>query len=79
MRTRTICHKDAIRLLEDGKPHRLKLWKLSTGDILIYPDAVCIGAFRRKALHRVVLLASRQVRAFRDICLFNIDDMNIYL
>jgi hypothetical protein len=28
--------KDALRLLESGQPCNLKLWKLSTGDILEY-------------------------------------------
>ena len=40
----TAIHRsDALRLLEDGEPHRLKVWKLTSGEILEYLDAVYTG------------------------------------
>ncbi len=70
--------RDAIRLLEDGKPHRLRLWKLSTGDILTYDGARCIGGWNRQGIHRVRLPQSGLIREFRDVSLFSIDDLDIY-
>lgn len=70
---------DAMALLADRQPHRLRLWKLSTGDILTYPHAVAIGSWTRAGLHRVRLEPSGEVRAFRDISLFEIDDMTVYI
>lgn len=69
---------DALHLLEDGEPHRLHLWKLATGDILTYPDAVFLSRQTRLGTHRVRLRTSRAVRMFRDVCLFRIDGMEIY-
>ena len=74
-----IHRKEALRLLEDRQPHRLRLWKLSTGDILLYPQATCIGGFKRGGTHRVRLFPSGEIREFRDITLFEIDDMKIYI
>lgn len=71
--------KDAMRLLESGQPCNLKLWKLSTGDILEYKGAVCVGSHWRKGIHRVRLPVSGLIRAFRDISLFEINNMTIYL
>ena len=71
--------KDAMRLLESEQPCNLKLWKLSTGDILEYKGAVCVGSHWRKGIHRVRLPASGLIRSFRDISLFEINNMTIYL
>lgn len=71
--------KDALRLLEAGQPCNLKLWKLSTGDILEYKGAVCVGSHWRKGIHRVRLPTSGLIRSFRDISLFEINNMTIYL
>lgn len=77
--TRTsIALPDALRLLRDGRRHRLRLWKISTGDILTYPAAVSTGHHTRGALQRVRLLPSGEIRAFRVRALFEIDGMRIY-
>ena len=77
-RLRVIHQRDALRLLEDGKPHRLRVWKLSTGDILTYTDARCIGSWKRRGTHKIRLPNSNLIREFRDITLFEIDDLRIY-
>lgn len=69
---------DAIRLLENGSSHELMLWKISTGDILTYREAVCIGRHTRGGTHRVRLSVSGEIRKFRDVCLFAIDGADIY-
>ena len=70
--------KDALRLLEDHRPHTLRLWKISTGDVLVYKDAVCKGGWKRHGTHTVQLPQSTLFRTFRDVTLFNIDGMEIY-
>ena len=71
--------RDAIRLLEDGQPHDLRVWKISTGDILHYKGAVCCGAHQRGGTHRIRIPLSGVIREFRDITLFEIDGLKIYL
>ncbi len=78
-RKKAIYQADAIRLLEDGRQHRLRLWKMSTGEILTYATATCIGGHKRRRTHRVRLAPSGQIREFRDIMLFEIDGKTIYL
>lgn len=74
----TIHLQDALRLLEDHEPHDLRLWKLSTGDILHYQGARCTSMHRRAGTHKVRLPNSGLIREFRDVCLFEIDGMSIY-
>lgn len=78
MTPRAIHLTEALRLLQDGQPHELRLWKLSTGDTLLYPRAVCAGAWQRAGLHRVRLLPSGEIRALRDISLYEIDGLPVY-
>lgn len=70
---------DAIRLLESGQPCDLKLWKMSTGDILIYQQAICVGSYFRGGTHRVKLPKSGLIREFRDVSLFEINKMTVYI
>lgn len=73
-----IHRNDALRLLEDGHRHTLRLWKLSTGDILTYRNCKCIGGHKRRGIHRVKLPESSLIREFRDVALFEIDKLKIY-
>ena len=54
------------------------MWKLTTGDILEYPDAIFLGKHTVRGLHRVRLKNSGQIRAFRDCLLFEVDDLSVY-
>ena len=78
MSTHKIHIKDAIALLESGRRVNLRVWKLSTGDILDYRDAVCIGSHWRGGTHCIQLPYSGLIREFRDITLFEINGMEIY-
>ena len=75
----TIHRRDAFRLLEDGQPHQLRLWTISTGDILHYKDATYVGQNRRSSTHRIRIPLSGVIREFRDITLFEIDGLRIYM
>ncbi len=74
---RCIHWRDAMTLLESGIPVDLKVWKLSSGDIIEYKQAVCTGFHWRKGIHRIICLSSRLPRAFRDITLFEINGHEI--
>lgn len=69
--------KDAIALLESKQPVTLKVWKLSTGDIIIYRNVVCIGSHWRGGTHRIRLPESHLIREFRDISLFEINGYEV--
>lgn len=69
--------KDAIALLESGLPVNLKVWKLSTGDILQYKDVICVGSHWRRGTHKIKLPQSHVLREFRDITLFEINGYEV--
>ena len=76
---KAIHHADAMRLLSDGRMHDLRLWELRTGDILHYPAARRMGRHTAGGVTRLLLIPSGQIRAMRDICLFEIDGLRVYL
>ena len=79
MKPLTSIHRnDAVRLLSDGHAHRLRLWKLSTGDILTYEHATLMGRHVRGGSAKVRLHPSGEVRQLRLVCLFEIDGLSIY-
>lgn len=76
---KVIHRKDAIRLLESGQPCSLRVWKLSTGDIIDYKGVKCVGGHWRGGTHLIMLPNSGLLREFRDITLFSINSMEVYL
>ena len=70
---------EARRLLRDGQPHRLRVWELRTGEILLYQRAIFHSEYRKRRNTCVLLLPSGQIREFRNYMLFEIDDMKIYM
>lgn len=70
---------DAIRLLESGQPFNIRVWKLSTGDIIDYKGIRCVGSHWRGGTHKILLPNSGLIREFRDISMFEINGMTIYL
>lgn len=79
MKLKSLHLKDALRLLGDGEEHHLKVWKLSTGELIDYPRARMAGAHKRRGIVRVYLPQSALIRAFREVALVEIDDLTIYL
>lgn len=76
---REIHHREARVLLRDGQMHRLKVWKKSTGEILLYPRALYLGSHTNGRMTRVKLFPSGEIREFHNFLLFEIDDMQVYL
>jgi hypothetical protein len=79
MNTKVIHRKDALRMLESGEPCTLRLWKMSTGEILEYKGARCVGSHWRGGTHSVRLPLSGLIRTFRDVALFEINGFKIYM
>lgn len=71
--------KDALRLLQDGEPHTLKLLKLSTGDVLHYEEARFQTANVMQGMITIRLPKSNLFRSFREVALLEIDDLKVYL
>lgn len=69
--------KDALLLLESGQRCTLKVWKLSTAEVLEYRDVVCVGQNWRRGTHRVKFEHSHLIREFRDVTLFEINGYEI--
>ena len=76
---KVIHQKDAIRLLDSGEPCNLKVWKLSTGDIIEYKRVTCAGGHWRGGTHKIMLPDSGLLREFRTITMHSINGMEIYL
>lgn len=70
---------DARKILDSGQPCNLRVWKLSTGDILVYKGVRCIGSHFRGGVHRILLPNSTLLREFRDVTLFEINGMKVFL
>lgn len=79
MKRKSIHIKEAAALLKDRKPHSLRVWKLATGDILNYKEAVYLGSNERGGTITVRLGRSKETRTFRRVCLFEIDNLKIFL
>lgn len=79
MKQKALHLHDALRLLKDGEPHRLKVWKLSTGDLLTYTDARFVGGHTTRGAVRVRLPNSGLIRQFKDVALCEIDDLTVYI
>lgn len=70
---------DARKILDSGQPCNLRVWKLSTGDILVYKGVRCVGSHFRGGIHRILLPNSTLLREFRDVTLFEINGMKVFL
>lgn len=69
---------DARRILDSREEVDLKLWK-SNGDILEYKGVKCISNYFRGGTRKVRFPNSNEVREFRDVCIFEINGMEVYL
>lgn len=76
---RAIHINDARKILDSRQPCDLKVWKLSTGDIIEYKGVRCVSSFFRGGTRKVLLPASGLLREFRDVTLFEINGMEVYL
>lgn len=79
MAKKTLHLLEAIALLKQDGLHHLRVWKKSNGEIVEYPNAVFISQHRRGGTIRIKLTRSNQIREFREVFLFAIDNMEVYL
>lgn len=75
--TQCLHWRDAIALLESRRPVTLRVWKISTGDIVTYRDVTCCGSHWRGGTNRIKLPDSNLIREFRDITLFEINGYEV--
>lgn len=74
----TIYINSARKILDSGAEVDLKLWELKTGNILVYNKVRCISSYFRGGT-RKVRLPNGQIREFRDVTLFEINGLEVYL
>ena len=65
-------------MLKSGKPVKISLWTKS-GEIQTWTDCVSLKYDFYKGVRNMKLLNSRQIRKVRDVCIFRINDMDVYL
>ncbi len=67
------------KILRDNKtPFSCKLWK-KNGDILIYKDVVCTSSHHASNTATLLFTESREIRKVKVICIFEINDEEIYI
>ena len=66
------------KMLQAGDPVDLSVWK-SNGEILHYRTAVPLRDDFYKGTRRIKLLDSREIRTIRDVCIFEINGMEVFL
>lgn len=78
VKSKAIYIYDAVRLLEDGKAHDIRLWK-SNGTILEYKGVKIAGGHFKRGTRRVALPNSGLLREFRIFRMFEIDGLEVIL
>lgn len=68
----------ARKMIDSGDAVDLKCWTRD-GGVLALDNCVGLRYNFRAGTRQVKLLASRQIRTIRDVCLFEINGMEIFL
>lgn len=68
----------ARKILDSPDPVDIEFWT-KDGSLITLKDCVALSYNFRAGTHNIKLLASRQIRTIRDVCLYRINDMTIYL
>ena len=66
------------QMLKSGEPVDIKIWTKS-GEIQEYKNCVSLRYDFYKGVRRVKLLASREIRQVRDVCIFEINGLTVFL
>lgn len=66
------------KMLQAGDPVDISLWK-KNGEIIHFRNAVPLRYDFYKGTRRVKLLDSREIRTVRDVCIFEINGMEVFL
>lgn len=65
-------------MLEAGEPVDLRVWK-SDGSILEYRNAIPLRYDFYRGTRQIKLLASKEIRTLRDVCIITVNDMEMFL
>lgn len=68
----------ARHMLDKPDPVDLAFWT-KDGALIELKDCVALSYNFRSGTHNIKLLASRQIRTIRDVCLYQINGLTIYL
>ena len=66
------------RMLATGKPVTLRVWT-SKGEIQTWRNAVSLRFDQHSGTRNVKLMESREIRRVGDVCIFEINDNEVYL
>ncbi len=66
------------KMLQAGDPVSITLWTRS-GEIQRWDNCVPLRYDFYKGVRRMKLLTSHQIRTVRDVCIFRINDMEVFL
>jgi len=68
----------ARQMLAKGEPVDLTVWK-ADGSIVTYHNCISLKYDHRAGVRNVKLLDSRQIRKVRDVLIYKINDLEVYL
>lgn len=68
----------ARKVLDSGDPVDIKVWA-KDGRVLNFKNCVSLRYNFRSGTRQIKLLASNQIRKIRDVCLFEINDLEVFL
>ena len=68
----------ARKMLESGDPVDIAFWT-KDGDLIELHDVVGLRYNFRSDTHNIKVLASRQIRTIRDVCIYQINGLTVYL
>lgn len=66
------------KMLDSPKPFTIKVWA-GKGEVLTYENCVSLKYDFYRGTRRVKLMSSRQIRTVRDVCIFQFNDLEVYL
>lgn len=73
-------HINTVRkIINSGEPFSCRVWESSTGEILNYNDVVCTSSNFRNNTFNIKILSSEQIRKVKMICVFEINNEEIYI
>lgn len=66
------------QMLQSGDPVDIKLWTKS-GEIQEYRNCISLRYNFYQGTRQIKLLTSRQIRQVRDVCIFEINGLKVFL
>lgn len=70
---------DARRILDSGEAVDLIVWKMATGEILTYNELKCFSSYFRGGTRKLRFVRSNEIREVRDVCIWKINGMEVFL